>query len=96
MPKLQQQAPGLPSKALGTRPDTAPSVNSSTGAPDADGTENTSVEINRDPEVPRGDTLPGRLSWDLIEPGASFTSGQAKVPLLTELRFLRQVTDYRK
>jgi len=67
-PKLQQQAPGPPSKAPGTRSDVAPSVDFSTGAPHAEGTQNTSGEISRGPVAPQGDTFPGSQNRDLTGP----------------------------
>ena len=99
--KLQQQVPGPPSKAPGTRPEVAPSVDLSTGTPEAEGTWNKSVEISRDPggsQGPHREKPSHRESelgfhWTV---GHCLTSEQAKALLFIELRYLWQVTNYRE
>lgn len=92
----QQQVPGLPSEALGTRPDAAPSVGFSMGAD----TEGNTEHISEDQQGlcgPMGRHPPRKSGlgphWTVSH---GLTSEQVKVPLLIELRFLQQVINYRK
>lgn len=95
-PTLQQQVPGLPSKALVTTPEVAPSAGFSTGADTEGNTEHISEE-RQGPCGPMGRHPPRESElgphWTVSH---GLASEQVKAPLLIELRFLWQVTDYRK